>query len=276
MERIISEMQPTIVQIVCEGSDQATPLVGTGFFVNDSAYLLTAAHVVNPPPPASCRLLYDQMGIPDEADENGTLIHLSQGTPVMVVDLDAIHDVALLKMEKNPFRGELIPLAGIARPNDKVQMVEAVPKVARLGYSEVPLGRSVAVSGYPLFSSPLMLTQSGLVAGIDYLTNDVNGVPVKGLPIEWLAIDVSAHPGNSGGPVYETQTGAVIGICRSRWFLPATWGSNGQPVTIAKDKTDDSVLVQAGVTMVIPIKYAIELLNKDKVSYTAAWGGRDK
>lgn len=64
--------------------------------------------------------------------------------------------------------------------------------------------------------------------------------------------DLRANHGNSGGPVYSISTGKVIGICDA--FV-------GAPV-------ETTVILpvglsyNSGLAVIIPIKYAIDLLKK--------------
>jgi hypothetical protein len=67
------------------------------------------------------------------------------------------------------------------------------------------LGESVAALGYPL-GYPLTLTR-GTVSGL-HRTVDIEGVTRSQL----IQTDASLNPGNSGGPLFDAKTGAVIGL----------------------------------------------------------------
>jgi len=43
---------------------------------------------------------------------------------------------------------------------------------------------------------------------------------------------VQTNPGNSGGPVYSTSDGFVLGVCVAGRGSPAWWGNTGKPVVI--------------------------------------------
>jgi S1-C subfamily serine protease len=69
------------------------------------------------------------------------------------------------------------------------------------------------------------------------------------------------NPGNSGGPVYEPDSGNVIGICEAHKYSPLFTNKQHQ-VEISPNE----VLTQnSGVAVVIPIKYGIDLLRKNGI-----------
>jgi serine protease Do len=80
-------------------------------------------------------------------------------------------------------------------------------------------GDEVATSGFPLRGwrdksiTPNLF--SGIVSQIQaqYLEG-------KGWKINKLILDVSIHPGNSGGPVFDTNTGELIGIVSAQRLRP--------------------------------------------------------
>jgi len=75
-----------------------------------------------------------------------------------VVEEDALHDIALVRMKQNPFTGGMgtfmkTPTGSIDYPH----------KVAVLRPNRPRDGEHIAVSGYPL-SSTVLITTSGIVA----------------------------------------------------------------------------------------------------------------
>lgn len=67
------------------------------------------------------------------------------------------------------------------------------------------LGESVAALGFP-YGLPLSLTQ-GVVSGTQR-TIPIDGIQRRGL----VQLDAPVNPGNSGGPVFTTSSGQVIGL----------------------------------------------------------------
>lgn len=74
-------------------------------------------------------------------------------------------------------------------------------------------GSQLAVSGYAL-NQPSLVTNAGVLACT--LSSEVRLCDMK---VRHLA-DFTAHPGNSGGPVFSLQDGAVIGVCVSGRLAP--------------------------------------------------------
>jgi S1-C subfamily serine protease len=70
------------------------------------------------------------------------------------------------------------------------------------------------------------------------------------------------NPGNSGGPVYDSNSGDVIGICEAYKNSPL-FTSQQHPVQVAPN---EFLTQNAGLAVVIPVEYAIELLKKNGVS----------
>jgi len=72
-------------------------------------------------------------------------------------------------------------------------------------------GDDVATAGYPLRSYKDPSVQPNLFRGI------VSRIPLsyvagQGWRADELIVDISIHPGNSGGPVFDVETGELLGI----------------------------------------------------------------
>ena len=117
------------------------------------------------------------------------------------------------------------------------------PHVLILDSSEVAPGARVLVTGYPLFAwEPV--TQSGkLIGRASARLSDSSAEPS-----DLLVLDVPLRPGNSGSPVYLTGTARVVGIIEGR-----------EPRNPSH-------------TIAVPIRYAVELLNR----YAVEWHGAAK
>ena len=78
--------------------------------------------------------------------------------------------------------------------------------------------------------------------------------------------------GNSGGPVYCIDIGAVIGLCDAHGLddnvmLYPSPGSTGKPEQ-AYDANNRVFMTNAGLGVVIPAKYVVELLKKNNLNWT--------
>jgi serine protease Do len=199
-------------------------LTGTGFVVADGHYVVTNAHV---PPPAM------------ETDKGETLAVFLRGPEGVSVRhaekvaIDSIHDLLLLKME-----GEAAP-------------------AMRLGDSDQAReGQLYFFTGYPL-GAVLGLypatNRAGLaaIAPIFSPTPSVRSLTSKLIrraetPFLMFQLDGTAYPGNSGSPLYDGDTGQVMGVINS---------------VFVKGAKENAIKDPSGITYAIPAKYVKALLE---------------
>ena len=249
---------------------------GSGFFVGKDGYVLTAGHVVK-----GAMRDAKAVGATKVTFEVGLLLDMSsvsnanfRGSFIWVdatpVEVDDIHDLALLKVSRNPFSGEL--QSGIVSKGSMLRLRVTTAKLDSRLPSE---GETLLVSGYPLPQEiPTFVTQKGMVASESFSAVEVQlprapagftGTEV----MDSILLDAVVNPGNSGGPVYETQSGNVIGICDAyETALLQTNKRNAVPIA-----PGEYLLQNAGLAVVVPIKYAIDLLRKNHVTEFSAEGG---
>lgn len=164
------------------------------------------------------------------------------------IDEDPIHDLALLKLNANPFTNNAV----LKTRNGDVKKIVQV-KAARFSLGRPDEGEPIAVSGYPLRSS-VMVTTSGAIASsweVDQkdLPLGAPGAFLSHLSDSYLA-DIHVNHGNSGGPVFSVADGSVIGVCVS--IVPDSMG--GSPYN-------------SGLSSMIPAKYVIGLLKKHNLKW---------
>lgn len=159
---LIQRVTPSVAFVLSKDEHGQPVESGTAFVVGSTGLLLTALHVV------------------DEASHISVLLPNRQALGADVVGADAGHDVAVLSVPSLP------------RPGP--------PALALDTSSEVQLGESVLVVGYPLPSleNPTVTVTHGIVSALRARAG-------------YLQIDASVNPGDSGGPVL-TPAGGVIGI----------------------------------------------------------------
>lgn len=168
-------------------------LLGTGFAVADGGRVVTNAHVL---PEA----------LDTEHRERLAIFFLDDGRVAVRgarrLSVDAAHDLALLAIDGAP----LPPL--------------------RLGdSSRVREGELYAFTGFPI-GAVLGLypaTHRGIVAAITPIvipavrSGQLDPETIHRLrnPFSVFQLDATAYPGNSGSPLYDPETGAVIGVVNS-------------------------------------------------------------
>ncbi len=198
--------------------------LATGFVVGDGRHIITNAHVID---------------LPLDVDNNQTLAIFS-GTgvevtahPALEVRRDEEHDLALLEIQGS-----------------------ALPPL-RLGNSDrVREGQSIAFTGFPLGMALGLypVTHRGMVSAITPAAqpsahaNELNSVKIKRMRsgFDAFQLDATAYPGNSGSPVFELESGTVIGVVNS---------------VVVKETKETMLARPSGITYAIPARYIQPLLQ---------------
>ena len=223
----VAVIKPSIVGVgTFERTRQpAIKLLGTGFVVADGRHVLTNLHVVPE--------VFDSQKQETLAIFAGT----GEDPEVRLAVLeaaDADHDVALLKFSDAPL------------------------PAMRLGdSSEVREGQPYAFTGFPIGAilGLYPVTHRGIISSITPAIvpqDDAGRLTVDAIrrlkdPYMVFQLDATAYPGNSGSPLYDPSTGAVIGIVNK----------------VFVQETKEMVLQRpSGISYAIPIRYAKALLSK--------------
>jgi len=228
--QIAKELRGEIVQIVVPLGNGKTS-IGSGFWVDQRGYVATCWHVVKD---NAMAILTVQSAIDPLFDlKNNNMIFSNWETfPAKVVAKDEINDLALLKIDGNPFgQHKFIPIkignttltAHYKQSNLKTDLPEPGEKILLAGY---PLGR------------PYPVVQEGTIASV------AHSLPEFG-PTLKILISTVANPGNSGGPVIDSN-GKVIGTLQGG--LPSREGH-------------DPAQAQSGIAVVVPAHFLLQLMN---------------
>lgn len=272
----IDIIRQTVVQVRVFGEDAYDPtenkvipiltsIVGTGFIVNKDACVVTASHVIS-----------DGKGILDLMKARNPMIQVglaSENTDSIrgnftfvdcdILGTDDVHDLALLKLKRNPFKDEVS--SGITTDGRSSPLLHGIVVLSPNRPKE---GIDVAISGYPL-ESTVLVTNRGSMATVWESNLKSQQLP-KWISSMWpwpefsdfYLADVEVNPGNSGGPVYSIEDARVIGMCSASKFAPV------------RDQDDELVTVNhrelrysSGLTIVMPSRYIIELLSNHGLSW---------
>ena len=206
----------------------ASLLAGTGFVVGDGRHVLTNAHVV-----------------PDaiESSKHETLVVFSRNSnkvehrSAKIIAVDSQHDLAILK-----FAGSTLPPLDLG---DSSQVREG----QLYAFTGFPIG--IVLGLYPV-------THRGIISAISpiaipaYSSRQLNADMVRRLQASYsvFQLDATAYPGNSGSPLYHTQTGTVIGIVNKVFVQNSKENLLSQP---------------SGISYAIPIQYAKGLLKAHNI-----------
>ncbi len=204
-------------------SDPVT-FLATGFVVKNGNYVISNAHV-----------------IPDDIDTDNkqTLAVFSgrgggsQVHSARVIKTDHEHDLVLLKISGPP-----------------------LPAISLGDSEDVREGQSVAFTGFPIgvVLGLYPVTHTGIVSAIIPMarpaetSRTLTAAQLKRMrnPFYAFQLDATAYPGNSGSPVYETDTGRVIGVINS----------------VFVKETRESILSKpSGISYAIPASHVKNLLE---------------
>lgn len=274
LAQAVDQVRPSIVQISFHASDFPTEMwrqlgrpfihvpIGTGFFVNSDGFVITARHVVCDVAQlmerfraAGSKQLFVGLAVPNTEKMRGNFNLVDFD----LVDEDTLHDLALLKLRKNPFKGEVGPMFG------------NLPQffgTAILNPNRPKDGAAVGISGYPL-GQAVLVTSAGWMA--TSWAFEIREVPVPKaselfyIPhiVDSYLADVEINPGNSGAPVYLIENGTVIGICVGSKLAPVR-DQHGNPVSVKGKQLHYS----SGLTVVVPSHYVIDLLQKHNLNWS--------
>ncbi len=223
----IRKVKPSIVAVGTVQPLRQPPAyyLGTGFVVGNGNLIITNAHV---------------LPRPEDKDRAGQLAVFVGGgrnpeaRKATLLLRDDAHDLALLSMAGKP-----VPAMKFG---DSVR-VEEGQEIAFTGF---PIGMVLGV--YPV-------THRGIVSSITPIASPANHsgrldpVLIKRLRASFdvYQLDATAYPGNSGSPLFDPETGRVLGIIN---------------MVFVKESKESALKDPSGITYAIPGRYAVELLEK--------------
>ena len=225
----IDRIKPSLVAIGTyqkTGSPPFRPL-STGFVVGNGNMVATNAHSV----PISA----------DAQDETALtiLVRKADGNVEMRaasrLGSDLEHDVAILKFEGSP-----LPTMKLGDPNVKVRE-----------------GHAVAYSGFPLINvlGAFPATNRAIISAIvpvaipSAAASQLGNAQIKRLArgsFDVYQLDAIGYPGNSGSPVYDAETGDVVGIVN---------------MVFVRNAKENALSQGSGITYAIPVRHLTELLS---------------
>jgi len=274
----IQTIRPAVVQIRIKASSFPSDVhspeetefaeipFGTGFLVGSGAHVVTALHVIRAAEAklaslrAGRKVIFVGLALPNSETIRAFFVLVQFD----IVGIDEAHDLALLKLRQNPFKGEV--RSGFRVGNDEVQLPVAS---ASLGVRKPEEGLAIAISGYPLGQAVLVTKAGWMASSWAYKI----GPPTTSEEPPWFRppsfvdfylADVTANPGNSGGPVYSIEDGTVIGLCQGT--LPTLVLDQQHEPVVADGRY---LLYSSGLTAVIPVEYIWALLTKHSISFPA-------
>ncbi len=198
--------------------------LGTGFVVGNGSIVATNAHVI--PETLDVEHL-EKLAV---FIRRGDAVGVEQAT---LLAEDRIHDVALLKLSKADL------------PALKLGKAKNVREGQLYAFTGFPIGMVLGL--YPV-------THRGIVSAISPIVipmlsaRQLNEKLLTRLrdPYPVFQLDATAYPGNSGSPLYEIDTGRVIGIINK---------------VFVKESKENILSKPSGISYAVPIDYVLKLLR---------------
>ncbi|MEC5387115.1 serine protease [Uliginosibacterium sp. H3] len=227
----LQRIKPSVVVV---GTFQRTRspafmFLGTGFVVGDGSLIATNAHVKLTQPLNTEQLETLVVSVPSKGGAG-------EVREVTRLAIDERHDLALLKLKSGPG----LPALGFST-------------------TEVREGQAVAFTGFPI-GNVLGLyptTHSGVISAVAPTgvprpnANRLDGPLIRQLADSFpiYQLDAIAYPGSSGSPLFEPETGQVIGIINSGLVRSAREAGLSNPT---------------GITYAIPVVHLLNLMNEQR------------
>ena len=226
----VKEVKGMIVQIVVPlpNGDSRT---GSGFWVNQRGYIATCWHVVRDNPKSTITV---QSAIDPLFDLKTSDISVAKWETFQanVIAKDENNDLALLKVDRNPFAPRR---SAAVKIHDKILVAHY--KEATLNTDLPEAGQKIFLAGYPL-GQPYPFIQEGSIASV------AHSLPEFGKTLK-IVISAVANPGNSGAPVLDSSS-RVIGVFEGG--LPSRHGL-------------DAARAPSGFAVVVPAHFLLALMN---------------
>ncbi len=231
----IEALKPSIVVVgyVKATDNPRFTMHGTGFAVGDGSLVVTNAHVLADgatlDPTAQLTV---QVRLPLRAGGPAAL----EPRDATVVEIDVLHDLALLRV------------GGAALP----------PLAVRSGASARE-GQAVALIGFPLggLLGFAPVTHRGIVSSITPValpgpaSRQLAERTVRALrdgSFDVLQLDATAFPGNSGGPLFDPDTGQVLGVVN---------------MVFVRETREAALTRPSGISYAIPASHVAELIRRN-------------
>ena len=222
----IAKIKPGIVAVgtYMPKRNPRAVFLATGFAVGDGSLIVTNAHVI---PDKLDNEHREQVAVFYHKDDNDKAIIAKE------VALDKEHDLAILKVSGE----QLSPL--------KLGSVSSVREGQLYAFTGFPIGMVLGLHS---------VTHRGIISAITpnvipmLRSEQLNVKLLKRLqePYNVFQLDATAYPGNSGSPLYDPDTGKVIGVLNK---------------VFVQESKENVLSKPSGISYAIPVNYVENLLK---------------
>lgn len=203
----------------------AMNMLGTGFVVADGQHIITNVHV--------------KPAFLDTEKKEAMVVVTGRGKEVQLREVEEVasdpdHDIALLKIK------------GLALPPLTLGDPSVVREGQQYAFTGFPIGAILGlyhVTHRAIVSSltPIVIPSRGS------RDLDVKSVTRLRKAFDVFQLDATAYPGNSGSPLYDPETGHVIGVLN---------------MVFVKQTKENVLSDPSGIAYAIPISYVTDLLKR--------------
>ncbi|MGH8854697.1 MAG: S1 family peptidase [Telluria sp.] len=199
---------------------------GTGFVVGDGLTIITNSHVV-----------------PDVIDTErketlGIVLATAEGVsfrPAVLEVRDREHDLARLRLSGAPLPALRLGVSGQAAEGQG------------LAFTGFPLG--VVLGPHPATHRALLsaIAPAIMPARSAQGLNPRQVSQLRGSGFKLFQLDATAYPGNSGSPLYDPETGVVVGIIN---------------MGLVKGSKESAITNPSGISYAVPVQYIHTLMQQ--------------
>lgn len=226
----VERVKPSVVLV---GTYSATDnprfrYIGTGFVVGEGLRVVTNAHVAH-------------RNGGQGADAPALVVQIRSGAtawimrPARVLEASQEQDLALLQID-----GPVAPALTLAA-SDQVREGQ---DLAFMGF---PVG---GVLGFSSVTHKAMVSSITTMALPSPTAQQLNERVIRSMragPLQVFQLDATAYPGNSGGPLFDPRSGAVVGVVS---------------MVLVKSTRESALSQPSGITYAIPSRYVLEMLAR--------------
>jgi len=228
LPELIEQIKPSVVVVgtYAKTRNPSFAMKGSGFVIGDGSVVATNAHVV----PEVLNAAIDEYLV--------ILVPSGGNTPpqrvARAMASDKAHDLTLLRIEGAP-----------------------LPALELQGRAPVREGQNVAFMGFPIGNALGLtpVTHRGIISAITPIAmpsataQQLNENAISRLrsgAFEVYQLDGTAYPGNSGGPLFNAETGEVIGVVN---------------MVFVKGSKETALTNPSGISFAVPASYLHTLLK---------------
>jgi serine protease Do len=236
----VSTIEQVKASIVAVGTFERTrtppfQFRGTGFVVDDGTLIVTNAHVLPPLlEAAKMEVLAILVVTSNKEGRDQAQVQVREAKQIAV---DPGSDLAVLR------------IAAPALPALKIRASDAVKE-----------GQEVLFTGYPIGAvlGAFPATHRGMISAITPIAipqaraGELDPRLIKRLssgPFAVFQLDATAYPGNSGSPIYDPDSGEVLGVIN---------------MVFVKGTKESALTQPSGISYAVPASHLLELLKKSR------------